>query len=384
MTGIGVAEVLLSGVLLMGGAPDDAVPVQAHPGCSGADVSVDGDFEQAGFAACTVDENGGVVLHIRPETEPINPSPWYAARLTQPVLASRRVLLSYQDVRHRYHPWFSTDGRNWLPLTYVVAPDSQDRVSVPLPAFTGSAYLSAQPLAPVAAVVDRWLQLAAAGKVVALAGGTSVDGRAVPLFRAGPADATRLHVIATRQHPPETGGAAAFDAFAEHLLDRLGSMSCATDAILFAPVINPDGIARGHWRTNAGLVDLNRDWGRFAEPETRVVGAVMADLARSATIVSVLDFHSTRDGAIYVSRTAERRASDFAAAVAQAAGLAVVETRSAAGDTLKSWSENAFGSASFTVELPDSASPADAATIGRKTADAFADHYLCRSVGALP
>ena len=381
MTSTGFAAALLSGVLLTGGTPDDAVPVQTHPGCSGAGVSVDGEFEQAGFDACTIGEDGNVVLHIRPETEPINPSPWYAARLTQPVLAYRRVLLSYQGVRHRYHPWFSTDGRNWQQLTYAVAPDSADRVSVPLPAFTGRAYLSAQPLVPIAAVSGRWAQLVADGKVVAMAGGTSVEGRAVPLFRAGLADAPRLHVIATRQHPPETGGAAAFDAFATHVLDILGSRSCASDAILFAPILNPDGIARGHWRTNAGLVDLNRDWGRFAQPETRAVGTVINDAAREATIVSVLDFHSTRDGAIYVSRTADARASAFASAVAAGTGLAVIETRSAGSETLKSWSESAFGSASFTVELPDSASPQQAAMAGTAIADQFAQHYLCSDTG---
>lgn len=384
MNRLAIAETLLSGVLLIGGTPDVAVPVQTHAGCSGAGVSVDGDFEQAGFAACSVDENGNVVLHIRPETEPINPSPWYAARLTQPLLAYRRVLLSYQDVRHRYHPWFSTDGRNWQQLTYGVAPDSADRVSIPLPAFTGSAYLSAQPLVPFTTVSDRWSQLVADGKVMEMAGGISVDGRAVPLFRAGPADATRLHVIAARQHPPETGGAAAFDAFAAHLLDSLDSRSCPSDAILFAPIVNPDGIVRGHWRTNAGLVDLNRDWGRFAQPETRAVGTAMVDAARAATIVSVLDFHSTRDGAIYVSRTADARASAFAAAVAQSTGLEVIQTRSAGSETLKSWSESAFGSASFTVELPDSASPHQAAMAGTAIADQFALHYLCSDSGVAP
>lgn len=372
------------GALLLGSAPDFVPHSQARPGCSAAGVTVDANFDQAGFATCTVGEDGTVVLQIRPETEPINPSPWYAARLTQPVQASRRILLSYRGGRHRYSPWFSTDGRNWQQLTYEVATGSADHVSVLLPAFTGSAYVSAQPLVPVATVSDQWSQRVADGKVVAMAGGTSVDGRAVPLFRTGPADATRLHVIATRQHPPETGGAAAFDAFAAHLLDLLGSRSCASDAILFAPVLNPDGIARGHWRTNTGLIDLNRDWGRFAQPETRALGAAMTEAARSATIVSVLDFHSTRDGAIYVSRTADARASAFAAAVAQGTGLAVVQTRSAGSETLKSWSESAFGSASFTIELPDSASPQRAAMAGAAIADQFAAHYLCSDSGVAP
>lgn len=372
---------VVSGALLLGATPGVAAPVQTRPECSGAGVSVDANFDQAGFATCTVGEDGTIVLHIRPETEPINPSPWYAARLTQPVLASRRILLSYRGARHRYQPWFSIDGRNWQRLTVEVETGSADRVSVAVPAFVGSAFLSAQPLAPVAAVSERWTQLVADGRVVAMAGGTSVEGRAVPLFRAGSADAARLHVIATRQHPPETGGAAAFDAFAARVLDILATRSCSSDAILFAPVLNPDGIVSGHWRTNAGLADLNRDWGRFAQPETRALGTAMIEGARSATIVSVLDFHSTRDGAIYVSRTADPRASAFAAAVAQGTGLAVIETRSAGAETLKSWSESAFGSASFTIELPDSATPQQSASAGTAIAEQFAAHYLCSDSG---
>lgn len=372
---------LLSAVLLTSGTSDGAVALQSRPDCAGAGVSVDGDFDQAGFSACSVGEDGNVILHIRPEIEPINPSPWYAARLTQPIFATRSLQLSYHGARHRYQPWFSPDGRNWQRLTVDGSADPAEQVTVSLPAFAGSAFVSAQPLMPLAAISDRWSQLVSEGHVVALAPGTSVSGRAVPLFLVGPANAARMHVVATRQHPPETGGAVAFDAFSTRLIDWLSSQTCPSDAILFAPIVNPDGIAQGHWRTNAGLVDLNRDWGRFTQPETRALGTTMTDLAQSAAIVSVLDFHSTRDGAIYVSRTADARASAFAAAVAQQTGLAIVRTRSAGSETLKSWSESRFGSASFTVELPDSASPQQAAAAGVAVAEQFARYYLCSASG---
>lgn len=383
MTGAAIAYALLSGVLLNGGTPDIAVPVQSHANCGDAGLFVDGDFEQAGFDTCTVDDSGNVVLHIRPETEPINPSPWYAARLTQPVLASRRVLLSYQGVRHRYHPWFSTDGRHWRQLTYEVAPESADRVSVSLPAFNGSAYLSAQPLVPISLVANYWAALAAEGRIALDMTATSTDGRPVPLYRRGPADAQVIHLVATRQHPPETTGAVAFDAFTAHLLASPQAENCSDQALLMAPMLNPDGLVRGHWRTNAGHIDTNRDWGTFATPEIRAVGQRIEALAESARIVSVLDFHSTRQGAIYVSRDSSPRAQAFASAVQDATGLRVVRTRSADGNTLKSWSENRLGSESFTVELPDSATPEEAAAAGRAIADLYVAHYLCPT-GARP
>lgn len=376
------SDIMLA-LLLSGASPDSSIATVAPgPACEGSGVAVDSAFEGAGFAACTVGANGTVMLDIRPETEPINPSPWYAARLTQAVSAPRRITLAYRGAAHRYQPWFSSDGERWQRLTAESASEASGQVTVALPAFAGSAFLAAQPLVPLTTIMEPWLARQAEGGVVSLASGSSVDGRAVPLFRAGPADAARLHVIATRQHPPETTGALAFDAFAARLLALRSAAPCSSDAILFAPVLNPDGIVRGHWRSNAALVDLNRDWGQFRQPETSLLGAAMRDLGRSSRIVTVLDFHSTRRGAIYVSRSAEAQASAFSVAVGAETGLAVVETRSADGNTLKSWSENAFGSASFTVELSDSASPAEAARIGEAIADLFAHHYLCRASGA--
>ncbi len=40
---------------------------------------------------------------------------------------------------------------------------------------------------------------------------------------------------------------------------------------LILPLLNPDGMALGHWRHNLGSVDLNRDWGIFGQPETTAV-----------------------------------------------------------------------------------------------------------------
>lgn len=384
MIRVALRAAVLPAMVLISGASAASIAVRSPPGCSGAGMAVDGEFDQAGFSACSVDGDGTIDLHIRPETEPINPSPWYAARLTQAAPASRRVRLNYVGAGHRYQPWFSRDGRHWQRLTVATPTDAAERVAVDLPVFAGRAFVAAQPLVPLADVMDRWSRLVADGRVEALAGGTSVNGRTVPLYRIGPANAPRLHVIAARQHPPETTGAGAFDAFSAFVIDWVSRRSCPSDAIVFAPIVNPDGIARGHWRTNAGLIDLNRDWGRFTQPETRALGSVMHDLARSSTIVSVFDFHSTRMGAIYVSRSADARTAAFAADVARQTGLAVIETRSAGAETLKSWSENRFGSESFTVELADSASPQEAATVGTAIAERFVRHYVCADNGVSP
>jgi hypothetical protein len=377
---VGAAAMLL----LSGNAPHHgAAEAALDPACEGEGVAVDRAFDGGAFAACTVNEDGSVTLDIRPETLPINPSPWYALRLNQQEARPRRITLRYGEAEHRYAPWFRVADGPWQRLApYPVEPDKRE-VPVYLPAFSGDAWLAAQPLVPISLVADYWTALAAAGRVALDMTATSTDGRPVPLYRRGPADARSIHLVAARQHPPETTGAAAFDAFARQLLAAPPAEGCADHALLIAPILNPDGLVRGHWRTNAGHIDTNRDWGAFATPEIRAVGQRIEMLAASARIVSVLDFHSTRQGAIYVSRDSSPRAQAFASAVQDATALRVVRTRSAEGNTLKSWSEARLGSESFTVELPDSAAPEEAAAAGRAIADLYVAHYLCPT-GARP
>lgn len=374
-----VLALLLSAVL-----PDGSQASVASAACQGSDITVDRAFDGGGFAACTVEADGNVTLDIRPETQPINPSPWYALRLNQSEARPRRITLRYADADHRYAPWFRVADGPWQRLApYPVEPGRRE-VPVYLPAFAGEAWLAAQPLVPIGAVADHWTALASQGVVSLDMTATSTEGRPVPLYRHGSAEARSIHLAATRQHPPETTGAAAFDAFAERILAGLRGGNCPNQALLLAPLLNPDGLARGHWRTNAGHIDQNRDWGRFETPEIRAVGQRLEGLAGQAQIVSVLDFHSTRQAAIYVSRSAGPRAQAFASAVEAATGMRAVRTGAADGDTLKSWSEGRLGSESFTVELPDSASPAESAIAGRVIADLYLAHYLCPASGDRP
>jgi hypothetical protein len=349
------------------------------PPCSGSALRVDGDFEQAGFAACTVTDSGTAVLTIAPETRPINPSPWYAARLTQAQMQARRIELDYRHGRHRYAPWLSVNGGPWQRLTAEPLDDGR-RAAIALPPFAGTALLAAQPIKPLAEVRAQWAAWAAVGQVVLMAEAASRDGRVVPLYRHGPAGAARLHIFAARQHPPETTGAAAFDAFAQALLAARPADRCPGHAFLFAPILNPDGIVRGHWRTTAGRIDLNRDWGAHREPESSGIAAVLTAAGAKAAFVSVLDFHSTHRDVLYSPGAAGPAAAGFAQAAARH-GLVREPTRSVDAATLKSWGETRLGAAAFTVEFADSHSPDSAAAIGAALAGDFLTHLACPAAG---
>ena len=96
-----------------------------------------------------------------------------------------------------------------------------------------------------------------------LATGRSVEGRNIPLLRAGDgAPGKRKVWIIAQQHPGEHMA----EWFMEGVIDRLEQNDAGIRKLLAAadlyliPNMNPDGAFRGHLRTNARGHDLNRAW----------------------------------------------------------------------------------------------------------------------------
>jgi murein tripeptide amidase MpaA len=94
--------------------------------------------------------------------------------------------------------------------------------------------------------------------------GETLDGRDMSMLVVGePADGKKKIWITARQHPGESMA----EWFVEGLLDRLLDEDDAVartllDKAVFyiVPNMNPDGSVRGHLRTNAAGVNLNREW----------------------------------------------------------------------------------------------------------------------------
>ena len=93
--------------------------------------------------------------------------------------------------------------------------------------------------------------------------GQSVQGR--PLYLAETADRPEFILLIGRQHPPEVTGAIAMRSFIDTVLadSDLGRQFRARFKLAIVPLVNPDGVAGGHWRHNVNGVDVNRDWGPF-------------------------------------------------------------------------------------------------------------------------
>jgi murein tripeptide amidase MpaA len=88
--------------------------------------------------------------------------------------------------------------------------------------------------------------------------GVSLDGQAIDYFRIG--DGPKPVWLYARQHPGES----MTEYWMEGALDWLTSAAAAPllgkATVHVVPNMNPDGTRRGHLRTNAAGVNLNREW----------------------------------------------------------------------------------------------------------------------------
>lgn len=268
---------------------------------------VDG-FPGARRGRCAVLADDHVRVDIRPEDDGrINNSAWYAFRVVPAVPGVvATVSLRYHGGRHRYPPKISSDGLAWklLPERFVSSSPDRHYAEVRIPLSGDAIWVSAQEL------VTPDVYAAWTGKIAAAAGvslrtlGTSTEGRPIPVLDSASA-AKDILLLVGRQHPPEVSGAFAFLAFAATVFGDtdLARSFRARFRVLAIPLLNPDGVAAGNWRHNPGGVDLNRDWGLFTQPETRLVAGLLDEVDGSGSRLRMfIDFHSTHRGNVFYTQ----------------------------------------------------------------------------------
>jgi hypothetical protein len=342
-----------------GAVPPDA----AQAFCQAGDYRFHTDFATAALHGCASSETGPA-LTVAPEYAPINPSPWYAWRVTGPRTSALTVTQRYLHGRHRYDPWVSEDGENWRRLPesrFEVGAAGELTLRLEVP--RGGLYVAAQqPLDN--ADMDGWARsLAARHGLHSRRAAVSVGGRAVTAWWSDADQRRGLVVLVGRQHPPEVTGGLAYQDFVARLFadDDLARRFRAQWAIGLVPSVNPDGVARGHWRTNQRGVDLNRDWGPFTQPETRGVAAWMKDLHERAPLRLFLDFHSTWSDVFYMPHPADDPVpSGFSGAWRQRLSERLGEAmpgwsgqHNPGLPTAKSWVRKAYGVVGMTYEVGD-------------------------------
>lgn len=359
------------------------LPTASQPSlstCQTIQGSVHFDFEGASRSTCYVEDEKTLTILVTPEhLPPINASPWYAFRYTSAKGGTLTVNVRYVGARHRYAPKWS--GRDDPAALSVAVQDDGSAVSISLPPSEGT--ISGQPLI-TSAHYDKLLgQLARRGKGKKILLGYSHDGRPIEAVRLGNADAPRLVVLLGRQHPPEVTGAMAMDAFSLQLAKQMrsGAIDRKAFQFLIVPLLNPDGVARGHWRANLGGADLNRDWGSFNQPETRAVSNWLAQLPANVRPALMLDFHSTNRNLFYVQGDeANAQGKAFLAEWLGGKETAFegypfkIEPRDAnpGSGTTKNWFNKTYGIPAYTYEVGDDSNPAAV----RMTAEALAQTLI--------
>jgi N-acyl-D-aspartate/D-glutamate deacylase/murein tripeptide amidase MpaA len=268
------------------------------PVCEQAGIKVLTDFHGGNIDGCEFASDGRLTISVAPENEPINSSPWYAFRMLADTTTDVAIVLDYGSYKHRYTPDFSIDGVKWetYPAAKLDLSEDKSRAGFSLTVSQGkSVVIAAQPLL-TSSHYATWLEsLKEQHGVTVSSAGSSVEGR--PLWRVTTSAKKHTLLLLGRQHPPETTGALALISFVERLFegDALATRFRNEVGLLLYPLINPDGVDKGHWRHNVQGKDLNREWGPFSQLENRIIDSDVAQWLEEhdSQLIKAIDFHST-------------------------------------------------------------------------------------------
>jgi hypothetical protein len=356
--------------------------------CEANGLAVDVNFPSAGRHHCVIAPDGTAVVSVDHEpalSEGINPSPWYAFRIRSDKARNTTVTLDYTDYTHRYAPYVSPDGKNWvaLPADRLKLNDRKTRAMLSLDLPKGALWVAAQPISSAGDAINQTRVALFNANFQEKRYGTSLGGKPLVGFVGG--GSIDAIVAITRQHPPETTGEAAYHGFLNRLVTRNDPAAAAFRArhrIILAPMPNPDGVDGGHWRLNSGGMDLNRDWGKFTQPETKALSQFIKDQAGTRRVVAMLDFHSTDRTVIYAPPLDSASPTiGFLTALKQKFDTSLAQppewtySHNPEGGTSKGWALDELKAPGLTVELWDQISVTDAKALGAAAADAMIEYF---------
>ena len=282
------------------------------------------DFLTGRFNKVSQKNDSVFTVLISAENYPINPSPWYAFYLTANLSQKIVVELTYTKSKHRYYPKFSPDGKNWQTvdsaLVQYIQPGKEKfgagsmpvSVNVTLQINKGDTlWLAAQEPASSRDVYEWLNKLPANKKIKQGIAGYSTYKKEIRYFTIGKVKKNKPSVvIISRQHPPEVTGYFAMQQFVDVLLssEKQSRKYRKKFVSYVVPLMNPDGVDNGHWRHNAGGVDLNRDWVQQHQPEVKQVNHFLDSSlkANNSKILFFIDFHSTWDDIFYTNSVTKK------------------------------------------------------------------------------
>ncbi len=354
-------------------------------------VVFDSQFPAARLSECTRLGPGAYAVTSEPENRPINPSPWFAFRVRAERPRPVSIRINTATARLRYVPKVSVDGRRWitLPAEAFVRGEREDEGTIRIDVGPEPLWVAAQEIVS-GEDLDSWgRSLESLPFVARREIGRSVGGRALhalDIDATASGAASGCVVIVGRQHPPEVTGSLALMRFVETVVAEtpLARRFRARFAVLVVPLVNPDGVAGGHWRHNLNGVDTNRDWDRFDQPETRAVRDAVRAMRETRRPVLHLDFHSTFSDVFY-TQTDDKPMQPAGFTKVWLEGIstrvpsyAIKRTPNAnpTQATSHHWAHREFGIPAITYELGDNTDRALLQTVAAAAAESMMEQLL--------
>jgi cytosolic carboxypeptidase protein 6 len=286
-------------------------------------VTFDNDFDGARLNSIKQENDSLFTAVIEAENYPINPSPWYAFKVSAEKPRTIWVHLTYLNAKHRYFPKISTDGITWKAVdsadcrlvkdTTTQARNFQDNALsesafVRIKVGMQPVWIAAQEVVN-STNVDEWTKtLTKKAFVSSEKIGLTTQKRPISCLRIGTdSSEAKIMIVIGRLHPPEVTGQLALQTFVETLCgdSEMAQQFRKKYTLFVVPMMNPDGVDNGHWRHNGGGVDLNRDWAAFIQPETQIIRDFLRKKMENPKkkLYFGIDFHSTWDDIFYTNIT---------------------------------------------------------------------------------
>jgi cytosolic carboxypeptidase protein 6 len=324
---------------------------------------------------------------INPENSPINNSAWYGFKVWSENTVTITVELEYPESHQRYYPKISRDRTNWSPVNPSDYSNSNSNGIgiLNLELQRDTLWISAQEI-QTTSVFQTWMEeLKSRPFISSQTAGYSHNGRPIKLIKmtqSSDQPSKGVIVLLGRQHPPEVPGYMVSLKFMETLASdsKLAHDFREYFDVWAFPMINPDGADEGHWRHNAGGIDLNRDWQSFNQPETSAVRDVLLSLneRNNRKVFYGIDFHSTSSNIFYpIERNYQTFPRYFTYDWAEEiiAEMPELNLQVLPYDTnspiAKNWIFNTFGADAVTFEVYDEIDREVMNELGQKSAELF-------------